>query len=453
MKNKSVFVCSNCGFESAKWLGRCTDCGSWNTMVEEVKTEEKPNKHAVRTEGITYKPPQKMNEIEIADEDRFLTGLSEFDRVLGGGVVKGSLTLIGGDPGIGKSTLLLQICENIGKSRSILYVSGEESKRQLKLRAQRLSVTTESLSIMGETNINHVYKAVEDTKPEVLIVDSIQVMFNSDIVSAPGSVSQVRFCTNVLMKIAKEMGITVFLVGHVTKEGALAGPKVLEHMVDCVVYFEGDTYKTFRILRTVKNRFGSTNEIGVFEMRGTGLAEIMNPSELFLKDRPDNVSGTCVFCSMEGTRPILAEIQALVSHTGFGIPRRMASGIDYNRMVLQIAVLEKRLGLNLASSDIYVNVIGGIKIDEPAVDLAVSLAIASGFKNKVGDNQMAVFGEVGLAGELRGVTFAEQRINECKKLGFDKCLVPNENAKAFQDNPNVFGAKNLFDALNIYLKI
>lgn len=448
MKTKTVFVCNECGYESLKWIGKCPGCGSWNTFVEEFEQEK------AKADIKSSSHPVKLESIEIVNEERYGTGLGELDRVLGGGVVKGSLVLVGGDPGIGKSTLLLQISDSIGKeNKTILYISGEESEKQIKLRASRLNINSDNLYIVSETNLNTIEKFIEDIKPSVAIVDSIQTVFRSELTSAPGSVSQVREATGTLMRIAKTMNIAIFIVGHVTKEGAIAGPRVLEHMVDTVLYFEGERHHTYRILRAVKNRFGSTNEIGVFEMRDTGLREIRNPSELMLTGRPEDVPGTVVVSSMEGTRPVLVELQALVSQTSFGMPRRMATGIDYNRVVLLMAVLEKRVGMQLMTYDAYVNVAGGIKVDEPAVDLGIICAIASSFRNKEISSKTVVMGEVGLTGEVRGISFIEKRIQEAYKLGFNSAVIPKDNMKAAGGiaGMKVYGVDNVYEALDIVL--
>ncbi len=450
MKVKTVFLCNECGYESSKWLGKCPECGSWNTMSEYHPREEKKG----GTGGISsFSKPLSINDVSVSKEERISTGSGELDRVLGGGAVKGSLILVGGDPGIGKSTLLLQVCNAFSGSCDVLYVSGEESSKQIKMRASRLNVKSDNLYVLSETNTTQIKTALDDRSYGGVIIDSVQTMYSENITSAPGSVSQVREATLMLMQLAKERGITIFIVGHVTKDGSIAGPRVLEHMVDCVLYFEGDGQHSFRILRSVKNRFGSTNEIGVFEMKETGLSDVPNPSEMFLDGRPEGVSGSCVFCTVEGTRPILAEVQALVTHSGFGNPRRAAIGIDYNRVVLQIAVLEKRLGLNLSTSDIYINVAGGIKLDEPAADLAICMAIASSFKNVVPKDKTVVFGEVGLTGEVRGVSWFEHRVNEAKKLGFDKCIIPKSNASALKNTHGITGVSDLYSAMQAYLGI
>lgn len=431
MKAKSVFVCSECGAQSPKWMGKCTACGSWNTMVEEIiqQTPSSGRVAVMSTPSLSSSAPKAIKDIDSTDESRTLTGMSELDRVLGGGLVKGSLVLVGGDPGIGKSTLLLQICEHLGKTEKILYVSGEESQRQIKLRAERLGITTENLKIFSETNMTTIIDCIFRENPDVLIVDSVQTMYNPEIQSTPGNVSQIRDTAAVLMKIAKENSISTFLVGHVTKEGSLAGPKILEHIVDCVLYFEGDRHQSFRILRAVKNRFGSTNEIGVFEMSGNGLCEVPNPSLAMLSGRPENTPGSCIICTMEGTRPVLAEIQALVSPSSFGNPRRMTSGPDLSRSLMLMAVLEKRGGLHISTYDAYVNIVGGMRIAEPAADLGIILALASSFRNTPIDSETVAIGEVGLTGELRACSFLESRIAECEKLGFKKCIVPAVNMK------------------------
>ncbi|OQB16022.1 MAG: hypothetical protein BWY15_00150 [Firmicutes bacterium ADurb.Bin193] len=429
MKNKTVFFCNDCGYESQKWVGKCPACGMWNTMVEEKISPEgskSARKDYMKTEAARSK---RLADIEAEREERFYTGISELDRVLGGGIVKGSLVLVGGDPGIGKSTLLLQMCETVGTKENILYVSAEESQSQIKMRADRLGVKNPSLLLLSETDLERICDAISETSPKIVIIDSVQTVYSGELTSAAGSVSQVREVTAALMRIAKESGISVFIVGHVTKDGAIAGPKVLEHMVDCVLYFEGERHQFYRILRAVKNRFGSTNEIGVFEMCDKGLSEITNPSMMLLSGRPEDVSGSCVICTLEGTRPVLAEVQALVSRSNFPAPRRMSAGIDYNRINLLIAVLEKRVGLNLSTQDAYVNVVGGIRVDEPAADLGVALAIASSFKGiKIPSGTLAV-GEVGLTGEVRAVNSIDKRIAEGIKLGFDCIIIPAGNEK------------------------
>ena len=453
MKNKTVFFCNECGYEAPKWMGKCPSCGQWNTFVEE-KIEKAHNNSMKKVHFESEKSvPKKLNDVEITPEERYKTGISELDRVLGGGLVKGSLVLLGGDPGIGKSTLLLQMCNLINVEGNVLYASAEESQKQIKMRADRLGIKNDNLLLLAETDINGIVSAVESTKPKVIVIDSVQTVFNPELTSAPGSISQVREVTMTFMRIAKENNISVFLVGHVTKDGSLAGPRVLEHMVDCVLYFEGERHQFHRILRGVKNRFGSTNEIGVFEMRDNGLAEIVDPSSVLLSGRPDNVSGSCVVCSLEGTRPLLAEIQALVTYTNFPSPKRTASGIDYNRLSLIIAVLEKRVGLKLSSQDVYVNVIGGLHIDEPAADLGTALAIASGFKNFTVPNNTAVMGEIGLTGEIRTINSADKRIKEAVKLGFENIIVPIGNTDNYdipKENKIIY-VSDIKHAINLFL--
>ena len=427
MKAKTVFYCTECGNETPKWQGRCPACGAWNTMVERP-AEKAPKKAPSATRGsalgVALNRPKAMSEVETTDELRFPTGMGELDRVLGGGAVRGSLVLVGGAPGIGKSTLMLQICDHLCRTAKVLYVSGEESERQIKLRAERLQVRGEGLSLLSETNLENVIDAVHTVSPDVLIVDSIQTLYHGDVTAAPGSISQVKECTMALMQLAKGEGLTIFVIGHVNKEGSIAGPKVLEHMVDCVLYFEGERHMAYRILRAAKNRFGATNEIGVFEMEDGGLAEVPNPSEAMLAGRPENAPGTCVACVMEGVRPVLAEVQALVVPSAFGNPRRMSNGFDYNRAVLLLAVLEKRGGLLLGSCDAYLNVIGGLSLDEPAADLAAILAMASSFRDRPVPADLTAIGEVGLTGELRSVSALGQRLSEVRRLGFTKCLIP-----------------------------
>ena len=451
-KSKTLYVCSECAYETSKWYGKCPGCGQWNTIIEEVRTAVSTSSTAKSSESMAIKT-FKLNELNSDLEQRYFTGLSEFDRVLGGGIVKGSLVLIGGDPGIGKSTILLQICEFLGQNHSILYVSGEESVRQLKLRAERLNVTTESLTLLAVTDIQIIVEKMNVLKPDIVIIDSIQTMRLEEISSSPGSIPQVRECTNFLMRAAKAMEIPVFLVGHVNKDGAIAGPKVLEHIVDCVLYFEGDRHLSYRILRAVKNRYGSTNEIGVFEMLGTGLKEVINPSLMLLSGRPKNVSGNCVACVMEGSRPILAEIQGLVTASNFGVPRRMATGFDYNRMNLLLAVLEKRAGYYFANQDAYLNIVGGLRLDEPAADLSVALALISSLKDIAINESVVAFGEIGLAGEIRAVGNAESRIYEAYRLGFKRCLLPKHNLKNINISADVelIGVRSVreaFEAIN-----
>lgn len=428
MKTKTKFVCNNCGYESLKWLGKCPSCSSWSTFEEQA--EAPAGKFETKANPITVRSvPRKLSEIGEAEGERIVTGSAELDRVLGGGVVRGSMVLVGGDPGIGKSTLLLQICQNLGNEHSILYVSGEESAQQIKMRASRLGVKAENLRLLAETNLDNVIYHANEIKPGVMIVDSIQTMYRDEVSSAPGSVAQVREATHFLMRLAKENNIAIFIVGHVTKEGSIAGPRVLEHMVDCVLYFEGERQQSYRILRTVKNRFGSTNEIGVFEMKDTGLKEVPNPSAMMLSGRPEDASGSAIVCTLEGSRPMLAEIQALSAPTSFAIARRMATGVDYNRATMLVAILEKKLGYSMQSQDVYINVVGGLRLTETASDLAVITAVASNFKNFVIDGKTLILGEVGLTGEIRSVSFAQKRIGEAKKLGFERCIVPKDNAE------------------------
>ena len=426
LKNKkTVYFCQECGYESAKWMGQCPGCKAWNTFVEDTVSTKKNSAGKGTTLSDKRQEPVILNEISLSEDERQTTEIGELDRVLGGGIVPGSLVLVGGDPGIGKSTLLLQVCRNIAnKQVSVLYISGEESLRQIKLRANRIGTFNEKMQLLCETNLEVIREIIERKKPDVAVIDSIQTMFHEDVSSAPGSVSQVRESTNILMQIAKGMGVSVFIVGHVTKEGNVAGPRVLEHMVDTVLYFEGDRHASYRILRAVKNRFGSTNEIGVFEMCNNGLEEVKNPSEFLLNGRPEDASGSVVACSMEGTRPILVEIQALVCQSNFGIPRRTAVGTDFNRVNLLMAVLEKKIGIHLSSSDAYVNIAGGMKMTEPAIDLGICLAIVSSYKDIVIPDNVMVFGEVGLSGEIRAVSMAGQRVQEAKKLGFETVMLP-----------------------------
>ncbi len=428
MKVKTLFYCTDCGNEMPKWQGKCPACGAWNTIVERPPEQSgkkaSVGRHSGISLGVPIRQPQAISSVETTDELRFCTGMGELDRVLGGGAVKGSLVLVGGAPGIGKSTLMLQICDNLCRFAKVLYVSGEESERQIKLRAERLKVRGGGLYLLGETNLENMMDAVHALQPDVLIVDSIQTMYHGDVSSAPGSVSQVKECTMALMQLAKGENITVFVIGHVNKEGSIAGPKVLEHMVDCVLYFEGERHMAYRILRAAKNRFGATNEIGVFEMEDGGLAEVPNPSEALLSGRPTDSPGTCVTCVMEGIRPVLAEIQALVVPSSLGNPRRVSNGFDYNRAMLLLAVLEKRGGLLLNGCDAYFNVIGGLSLDEPAADLATVIALASSFRDKPVPSDLAAIGEVGLTGELRAVSSLGQRLSEVRRLGFAKCLIP-----------------------------
>lgn len=435
---KTIFFCSNCGYESTKWMGQCPGCHEWNTFAEEP----------VRTGGMRQSPtgrkrtlarPVKLSEVTAETNERTSTGFTELDRVLGGGIVTGSMILIGGDPGIGKSTILLQVCKNLaGRGRNVLYISGEESLAQIRMRADRIGGEAESLYLLCETNLADIREIIEEQKPDVCVIDSIQTMYNEEVSSAPGSVSQVRESTGVLLMLAKGLGISVFIVGHVTKEGAVAGPRVLEHMVDTVLYFEGDRHASYRILRGVKNRFGSTNEIGVFEMRGSGLVQVENPSEYMLSGRPVDASGSVVTCAVEGSRPLLLEIQALVARSGFGMPRRTAAGTDYNRVNLLMAVLEKRCGIDLASYDAYVNIAGGIRMTEPALDLGITMAIASSYQDVVIPEKLVAFGEVGLSGEVRAVSQVENRVMEAKRLGFETVVLPKANMKSCR---NIQGIK------------
>ncbi len=424
-KRMTAFFCQSCGYESAKWMGQCPGCREWNTFVEEPV--EKPSKAGVKNFAAKAVPVM-LKDVEESDDERIPSGIGELDRVLGGGIVKGSLVLIGGDPGIGKSTLLLQVTRNLTKSgHKVLYVSGEESLRQIKMRANRLGTDFDNMQLLCETNLDDITKVIQAELPETVVIDSIQTMYREDVSSAPGSVSQVREATALLMQLAKQSDINIFIVGHVTKEGAVAGPRVLEHMVDTVLYFEGDRHASYRILRGVKNRFGSTNEIGVFEMRSEGLTEVPNPSEFMLSGRAQNASGSVITCAVEGTRPVMIEIQALVCHSNFGIPRRQTTGMDLNRVNLLMAVIEKRGGLQVGDQDAYVNIAGGIKISEPSLDLATVMAVISSFRNKAIDDKTVIFGEVGLSGEVRAVNMAEQRVSEAKKLGFKTVVLPASN--------------------------
>lgn len=452
MKSKSVYICNECGYQSPKWLGKCPGCNNWNTLIETPDTPQKSVTASAVTRS-TINRPQKISDVTHNDKTRFSTGIGELDRVLGGGIVAGELILVGGDPGIGKSTLLLQICENAGKTKKILYVSGEESAEQIKIRAERLGVMTENLLLLSETDVETILDAINDTKPDIVIIDSIQTMHIEAISSAAGSVPQVRETTNALMKVAKSMGISMFIVGHVTKDGSLAGPRVLEHMVDCVLYFEGDRQLSFRILRAVKNRFGSTNEIGVFDMQDKGLVEVKNPSQMLLEGRPDDISGSAIVCAIEGTRGILAEIQALVTPTGFGNPRRMSAGIDLNRVLLLVAVLEKRARINLSNSDIYINVAGGLRIDETAVDLGICIAIWASKADVILPHDTMFIGEVGLGGELRSVSKLEKRLAEANNLGFKTAIVPKQSLRGINvpDGLTVYGVRSVTEAIN-YLK-
>ena len=443
---KSIFYCQNCGHEESKWLGQCPMCKEWNTFVEEKVVPAKGTAAKDRREAQIV----TLSSVTTDEDERVETGIKELDRVLGGGIVPGSLVLVGGDPGIGKSTLLLQMCQRLSSNKKkVLYISGEESLRQIKLRANRMGEFSDCLYLLCETNLDIIKDVIERQKPDMVVIDSIQTMYNEEVGSAPGSVSQVRESTNILMQLAKGLNISTFIVGHVTKEGTVAGPRVLEHMVDTVLYFEGDRHASYRILRGVKNRFGSTNEIGVFEMQKSGLVEVENPSEYMLSGRPENASGSVVACAMEGTRPMLMEIQALVCKTNFGMPRRTAAGIDYNRVNLLMAVLEKRLGLPLSDYDAYVNIAGGIRMNEPAADLGIVMAIISSYKNRPVPEDTILFGEVGLSGEVRAVTMPEQRVAEAKKLGFKTCIIPKVSAETVRDieGINVIGVKTIKEAI------
>ena len=446
MKSATVYFCQNCGYESSKWMGQCPGCREWNTLVEEVVTKSS----GVR--AVHMVQPTSLNDISMEEEDKLLTHMSELDRVLGGGIVPGQLTLVGGDPGIGKSTILLQMCQNLAADgRKILYISGEESLKQIKIRAMRIGEFTDQLKLLCETDLDTVEAVIKQEKPDIVVIDSIQTMYAERVTSAPGSVSQVREATAVFLRLAKSMPVATFIVGHVTKEGTVAGPRVLEHMVDTVLYFEGDRHASYRILRGVKNRFGSTDEIGVFEMRKEGLCEVKNPSAYLLSGRPKNASGSIVACAMEGTRPMLIEIQALVCQSNFGIPRRTAVGTDFNRVNLLMAVLEKRLGLRMGQTDAYVNLAGGMRLLEPALDLGIVMALVSSFKNKVISDQTVIFGEVGLSGEVRAVNMAQQRVLEAQKLGFTKCILPSANLDGLSDIPEkmrIVGVSNVADAIN-----
>ncbi|MFA7636743.1 MAG: DNA repair protein RadA [Monoglobales bacterium] len=449
-KVQAVYMCQQCGYSSPKWLGKCSECGSWNSMVEEVILPEK--KSGMTASGEVK--VSKLSEITVSSGERFKSGIAEFDRVLGGGLMRGSLVLVGGDPGIGKSTLMLQAAKNLAENRKVLYVSGEESDTQVKIRADRLGLSSDGLYFLGHTAAESVIKAAETSSAEVLIIDSIQTMFSPEAASAPGSVSQVRECCMKFMEFAKKSGIPVILIGHVTKEGNIAGPRILEHMVDCVLYFEGDRFQSYRILRAVKNRFGSTNEIGVFEMTETGLAEVKNPSFIAISDREENPAGSVVLAAMEGTRPILSEIQTLATKTGFGTPRRMFVGTDYNRTTMNLAVLEKKLGLDISSSDIYISVAGGIKISEPAADLPLMLAVFSAVKNLPLRRGVSAIGEVGLTGEVRFVSNAEKRLSELEKMGFTDCVLPAANKLSkYKGSLNLYYIKNISELTGNLFKL
>jgi DNA repair protein RadA/Sms len=450
-KVKSKYVCQNCGYFSVKWLGKCPECGSWESMVEEIETSDVASDSRTLRATNKVEKPVAINAVALEKEDRFSSGIEELDVVLGGGIVKGSLMLVGGDPGIGKSTMLLQVADNVARQgKKVLYVSGEESVKQTKMRADRLDIKAEQLYVLSENNMDVILGEINQLKPDVMVIDSIQTVYREDVASAPGSVSQVREATGLLMKIAKGMGISTFIVGHVTKNGAIAGPKVLEHMVDTVLYFEGERYHIYRILRAVKNRFGSTNEIGVYEMTNKGLRGVSNPSNLFISERRSESSGSVVTAAVEGTRPVLVEIQALVSQTTFGMPRRTAVGVDYNKLVMLMAVLEKKVGLALADQDCYINVVGGMSMDEPSADLAVVTAVAASFRNFIIDSETLVFGEVGLTGEIRNVSQPQSRINEGVKLGFKRFVIPYGNVEGLEVPPKatVLGVKTVEEAFS-----
>ena len=449
-KSKTVFFCTACGNETPKWVGRCPECGAWNTLEEHIEKPTAVGRAKASPVGMSRKP-QRLSQVDTDTEIRFSTGMGELDRVLGGGAVAGSLVLVGGAPGIGKSTLLLQICNSLCQGRSVLYVSGEESERQLKLRAVRLGVSPEQLYILSETRLSDILEAVEEIKPDILIADSIQTLYNEENESSPGSVSQVKDCTMSMMLLSKAQGVTVFVVGHINKDGNIAGPKVLEHMVDCVLYFEGDQNSSYRLLRAAKNRFGSTNEIGVFEMMDRGLIEVPNPSQMLLAGRPEGASGTCVACVMEGTRPVLAEVQALVTKTTFNVPRRAADGFDFNRAVLLMAVAEKRAGMKLNIFDAYINVIGGLRLDEPGADLPVVLAVASSYRDQPIADDLVAIGEVGLTGEIRSVSHMNQRLGEVARLGFKKCIIPKNTSEKIEppEGLTVYRVRNLREAIEV----
>lgn len=451
-KTKQLYFCQECGYESAKWLGQCPGCRSWNTFVEEKVVTSQGGKE--KKLGNAKSKVTGLFQVDMREEERIMTNIRELDRVLGGGIVKGSLTLVGGDPGIGKSTLLLQACRNLAnQKRKVLYVSGEESLRQIKMRASRLGGFSEELYLLCETDIDIICNTIEQENPEMVVIDSIQTMCTDQVSSAPGSVTQVREVTSMLMQLAKRLNIATFIVGHVTKEGVVAGPRTLEHMVDTVLYFEGERFAAYRILRGVKNRFGSTNEIGVFEMQSEGLVEVENPSKALLAGRPLDAAGSVIVCSVEGTRPIMIEIQALISNTNFQMPRRTTVGLDYNRVNLLMAVLEKRAGLMLGGCDAYVNLTGGMKLGEPAVDLGIVMAIVSSYKNRAMDSNTLIFGEVGLTGEIRGVSFADKRVNEARKLGFSHCILPMANLEALpkkeREDMDLIGVRTVSEALRL----
>ena len=452
MKNKSEFVCLECGYKSTKWYGKCPSCNNWNTLEEIITETENERKSSFSREARKTRKSVTIDSISVDEHIRIKAGIGEFDRVLGGGIVSGSVVLLSGEPGIGKSTLLLQICATLGENTKLLYVSGEESQGQIKLRAQRLGIDSDNIYIYTETEINDICDEIEIISPDVVVIDSIQTMYDENSSTIPGSVTQVKNSTQALIRVAKTKNIATIIVGHVNKDGAIAGPKVLEHMVDTVLYFEGDKQHTYRMLRAVKNRFGSTNEIGVFEMQQSGLCEIENPSEMLLSQRTKDVSGSCTLCVVEGTRPILAEIQALVSQTAYPMPKRMSAGVDYNRLSLIIAVLEKRLGLKLSTQDVYLNVVGGMRLDEPACDLAVCMALVSGLRDVPLDEKMIAFGEVGLSGEIRTVSRVQARVNEAARLGFTQCILPKSCIKNVTSVPSgieLIGVKNIKVAISL----
>ena len=453
-KTKTVFYCTNCGNETPRWQGKCPACGAWNTIEEHIEKPAAAGGSRAKSSPVGQsRRPQRLQEIPIDGETRFSTGMGELDRVLGGGAVAGSLVLVSGAPGIGKSTLLLQICNSLCAGRKVLYVSGEESERQLKLRAERLGVSPEALFVLSETRLSDILEAVAETKPDILIVDSIQTLYNEENDSSPGSVSQVKDCTMSMMQLSKSNGITVFVVGHINKDGNIAGPKVLEHMVDCVLYFEGDPNSSYRLLRAAKNRFGSTNEIGVFEMRDAGLVEVPNPSQMLLEGRPEGASGTCVSCVMEGTRPVLAEVQALVAKTTLNVPRRASDGFEFNRAVLMLAVMEKRAGMKMSLFDAYINVIGGLRLDEPGADLPIVLALASSYRDQCIPDDMVAIGEVGMTGEIRSVSHMNQRLAEIARLGFKKCMIPRSGSEKLDipEGLTVYRVRNIREAIETAL--
>lgn len=453
-KAKTVFYCTNCGNETPRWQGKCPACGAWNTIEEHIEKPAAASGSRAKSSPVGQsRRPQRLQEIPIDGETRFSTGMGELDRVLGGGAVAGSLVLVSGAPGIGKSTLLLQICNSLCAGRKVLYVSGEESERQLKLRAERLGVSPEAFFVLSETRLSDILEAVAETKPDILIVDSIQTLYNEENDSSPGSVSQVKDCTMSMMQLSKSNGITVFVVGHINKDGNIAGPKVLEHMVDCVLYFEGDPNSSYRLLRAAKNRFGSTNEIGVFEMRDAGLVEVPNPSQMLLEGRPEGASGTCVSCVMEGTRPVLAEVQALVAKTTLNVPRRASDGFEFNRAVLMLAVMEKRAGMKMSLFDAYINVIGGLRLDEPGADLPIVLALASSYRDQCIPDDMVAIGEVGMTGEIRSVSHMNQRLAEIARLGFKKCMIPRSGSEKLDipEGLTVYRVRNIREAIETAL--